>query len=340
MRRAARTFTAAACAAALGGGIMTFAAPPAAAHPLAPSLLELRELGGGRYAVRWKTSLYQPAGARPEPRLPETCRRLDDPVTTRDGTAVEERFHVDCGVRELAGQDIGVAGLDTSRTSALVRIVFADGRVVRSLVDSGSPSLTVPERESRIDVARRTFLLGVEHLLTGFDHLLFLLGLCLIVTGRKPLVLTITAFTLGHSVTLSLATLGFVRFPSSLAEAAIALSIVILAAEIVRQPARPDSWLRRRPWRIAFAFGLLHGLGFAGALAEIGLPANEIPLSLLSFNLGIEVGQLLFVGALLALARLAGPVLDALPAAIVRLPAYAIGSLAAFWVFERLFGTP
>lgn len=333
-RRALLATTIALAAAAVTG------APGAHAHPLAPSLLELRQIAGGRFAVRWKTSAFRPTGAHLAPVLPHWCAPVGEEASRDDAAAVERRFTVDCGERGLRGATLGVADLDVSRTLALVRVELADGTLVRELLDGARPTTIVPERQSRLDVARQYLELGVEHLLTGIDHLLFVLCLCLLVPGRRRLAWTITAFTAGHSVTLTLATLGLVRFPQSVAETAIALSIVLLAAELLRDGDRaglpaPASWVRRHPWAMAAAFGLLHGLGFAGALSEVGLPQSEIPVALLTFNLGIEIGQLGFVLAVLLLARVARPALAALPARAVRLPAYAIGCLAAFWFWSR-----
>jgi hydrogenase/urease accessory protein HupE len=311
------------------------------AHPLAPSLLELRQTDGGRFAVRWKTSAFRPTGARLAPILPEWCTRVGDEESRDDAAALERRFTVDCGAHGLRGATLGVADLDVSRTLALLRVELADGTLVRQLLDGAKPSTVVPERQTRLDVARQYLELGIEHLLTGIDHLLFVLGLCLLIPGRRALAWTITAFTVGHSVTLTLATLGLVRFPQSVAETAIAFSIVLLSAELLRDGGAvgdtppPASWIRRRPWAMAFAFGLLHGLGFAGALSDVGLPQSEIPAALLAFNLGIEVGQLAFVIAVLLLARLARPLLARLPERAVRIPAYAIGCLAAFWFWSR-----
>ncbi|MBY0279718.1 HupE/UreJ family protein [Candidatus Binatia bacterium] len=311
------------------------------AHPLAPSLLELRESGGGRFAVRWKTSAFRPTGAHLAPILPDWCTNLGDETSTADPAAIERRFTIDCGERGLHGATLGVRDLDVSRTLALVRVELADGGLVRELLDGARSSMVVPERQSRLDVARQYLELGIEHLLTGIDHLLFVLCLCLLVRERRTLAWTITAFTVGHSVTLTLATLGVVHFPQSVAETAIALSIVLLAAELLRDddaPAAtppPASWIRRRPWAMAFTFGMLHGLGFAGALSEVGLPASEIPLALLTFNVGIELGQLAFVLAVLLVARLARPLLATLPPRAVRLPAWAIGCVAAFWFWSR-----
>lgn len=316
------------------------AATGALAHPLAPSLLELRESSAGRFAVRWKTSAFRPTGAHLAPILPDWCRGIGDETSSADAAAIERRFTIDCGERGLHGATLGVRDLDLSRTLALVRVELADGGLVRELLDGARSTMIVPERQSRLDVARQYLELGVGHLLTGVDHLLFVLCLCLLVPERRTLAWTITAFTVGHSVTLTLATLGFVHFPQAIAETAIALSIVLLAAELLRDDApadrpAPASWIRRRPWAMAFTFGMLHGLGFAGALSEVGLPPSEIPMALLTFNVGIELGQLGFVIAVLLLARLARPLLATLPARAVRVPAWAIGGVAAFWFWSR-----
>jgi hydrogenase/urease accessory protein HupE len=188
---------------------------------------------------------------------------------------------------------------------------------------------------SAADAARRYVALGIEHILVGIDHLLFVLGLLLIVSGPWMLIKTITAFTLAHSITLALATLGFVDLPSGPVEAAIALSIVFLGAEILRARQGRPGLTTRRPWVVAFAFGLLHGLGFAGALTAIGLPPGEIPLALLFFNVGVEIGQLMFVAAFLALACVLRQLQVIWPRWAEPLPAYAIGTVAAFWFIER-----
>jgi hydrogenase/urease accessory protein HupE len=216
----------------------------------------------------------------------------------------------------------------------LIHVRLADGRSVRGLVNADQASFVVPERESALSVLRSYAGLGVEHLVTGLDHVLFVVGLVLLVSSWRSLVATITSFTVGHSVTLSLATLGLVQVPTLWFELAIAFSILVLGAELARRDAR-ESWLRRRPWAMAFGFGLLHGLGFAGALSEIGLPPGDIPLALLSFNVGVEIGQLMVVAPLVAAIAIGGERLAGIFRPLVRVPAYVIGSLAAFWCIER-----
>jgi len=310
-------------------------APAARAHPLAPSLFDVRDLGSGRVEVFWKTPLLRAPGVALRPELPEVCAPLGEPVTGGDATSATLRWMVDCGEAGLVGRTFRVVGLDESRTEVVLRVELRDGRSVRALLRSDAPAFEVPERTSQLRISGEYAALGMRHILQGFDHLLFVLGLVLLVSGVRALVWTVTAFTIGHSLTLSLAALGFVDFPTRVVELAIAGTILVLAVELARPSGAPPTRLRRWPAAMAGVFGLLHGLGFAGALAEAGLPAGEIPLALLSFNIGIEVGQLAFV-AVVVLARSAlrhfvpfGPAWSA------QLPAYAIGSLAAFWCFER-----
>jgi hydrogenase/urease accessory protein HupE len=318
--------------------LLALGAAPAAAHRLAPSLLELRELASGEVAVRWKTPLLQPTGADLRPELPPHCAPLGPAVAERDPTSATLRWRVDCGERGLVGETLRVRGLEGSGTDALIRLELSGGRRVRAVVTANRPGFAVPEREQPLRVLADYLALGFQHILGGADHLLFVLGLVLLIRGRRRLVGTITAFTLGHSLTLSLAALGFVAFPTRLVEVGIALSILLLAAELGRGQEPGMTRLRRHPWAMALCFGLLHGVGFAGALTEAGLPAEEIPLALFSFNLGIELGQLAFVAAVVV-ARLAlRPLAARGPVWLARVPAYAIGSLAALWCFERTAG--
>lgn len=323
------------------------AVPAAEAHPLAPALLELEEGAGGRVSVTWKQSRLTSGGAAAAPVIPATCSPVTAPRRSVDALRLVERFEADCGEAGLVGAQVGVTSLDRTGTDALVRVRLADGRTFQRVVRGDAPSFVIPERPARLDVLRDYAGLGVGHILGGADHLLFVLGLLLLVGGGAGLVRTVTAFTAGHSVTLGLASLGLVRLPSAPIEVAIAGSVLWLAVELARGPAasgQRESWLRRSPWRMAAAFGLLHGLGFAGALSEAGLPEGEIPLALLSFNLGIELGQLAFVAAALGLAAVAARAwrIAASPdggAAIPRwaagVPVYAMGSLAALWCLER-----
>jgi len=310
-------------------------AGPASAHPLAPSLFDVRERESGVLDVVWKMSLLQPSGSDLRPELPPHCTSLSAPAAERDASSVTLRWSEDCGARGIVGERLRVVGLDRSRTDALIRVELRDGRRLQAVLSGGDDSFVVSERQRPARVVIDYAKLGVEHILSGLDHLLFVLGLVLLVQSRRTLLYTVTAFTLGHSVTLSLAVLGFVDFPPRLVELAIALSILVLAAELSRPSGDDPHLLRRRPWALAFVFGLLHGLGFAGALAAVGLPPEEIPLSLFSFNVGIELGQLAFIAAVMLVRAALRPRVAVGPAWLQAAPAYAIGSLSAFWCIER-----
>ena len=325
---------------ALGAALMTavLALGPfrgsAAAHALSPALLEIEELAGERVAVAWKISVFQPTGAALEPVLPPDCVAETPPADTAATDSITTRWTAHCP-GGLVGREVGVDGLATGKTDALVRIMLADRRVVQGVLRAGEPRLAIPVRARRVDVLRSYAKLGIEHILTGPDHLLFVFGLLLLVASPGLLVRTITAFTAGHSVTLSLAALGLARLPSRPIEVGIAASVFLLAVELSRDPRPTPTLMRRAPWAIAGLFGLLHGLGFAGALAEVGLPDGEIPTALFAFNVGIEIGQLCFVGTVLAAgAAVASIVTRRIPAARW-IPVYAMGSLSALWCIER-----
>jgi hydrogenase/urease accessory protein HupE len=236
----------------------------------------------------------------------------------------------------LAGQQVRVVGLENTVSDALLRITFTDGRSMDHRLTPAEPQATITGAPSGFGVAGTYLSLGVEHILLGFDHLLFVLGLILLTASTRQLFWAITAFTAAHSITLAAAALGFVHVPAKPVEAVIALSIVFVAAEIIHARRGSPSLAAQVPWLVAFAFGLLHGFGFASALSEIGMPAGHIPVALLFFNLGVEAGQLLFVAAVLALIaalrRLWGP----LPHWAEPIPPYLIGTMAMFWVIERV----
>jgi hydrogenase/urease accessory protein HupE len=307
----------------------------AVAHPLDPALLEIRESPTGALDVRLRMPLAQSAGDPLRAILPQGCVPLSAPTADRAGSRVVLQWRAQCASESLVGSEIGIDGLRERRTDAVLRLRLADGRLLQAVLRGETPTFRVPERAGRLDVLRDYLLLGFEHILSGPDHLLFVFGLVLLVQGHRRLFWTITAFTAGHSVTLGLAVLGVVQVPSHPIEALIALTILVVAVELTRSGRAQATWIQRFPWAMAFAFGLLHGLGFAGALSEIGLPANEVPLALAAFNIGIELGQLLCVALILIAAAGLRRAPVPLPAAIRPLPSYLIGSLAVFWVWER-----
>lgn len=315
----------------------------ASAHPLAPALLELREEASGRVAVTWKRSALRVPGSDLQPILPADCPALETPKVEEQGTAMIAAWSIDCGAKGLVGRTLRIDDLGPARIDTLVRIELADGRQIQRVLRRSEPEMVVPERATRFDVFRDYLTIGFEHILTGADHLLFVFGLFLLCSGLAPLAKTVTAFTVGHSITLSLAALGYAQLPSGPIEVLIAASVLALAVDLARDESKP-TWMRRFPWPMALVFGLLHGLGFAGALREVGLPDGEIPMALFSFNVGIELGQLAFVAVLLAAAPLVRRIRGTLPRAIPlagtltlprRIAVYAMGSLAAFWTIER-----
>jgi hypothetical protein len=303
----------------------------ASAHPLGPSFLELHEQAPGSVVMRWRTPIAALPGHALTPNLPEGCEVRGGPRTSADPVARETRWELACPAG-LGGRRITVRGIEPGRGVVLLRVRLADGRSFQRVLAPDVPVFAVPAHAGTFATALDYARLGVEHMLTGADHLAFVLGLVMLVPRPRQLLGVVTAFTAGHSVTLSLAALRVVRFPPAPIEALIAATILLLAIELARGTTAERSWLRRRPWTASFACGLLHGLGFAGALAELGLPASDIPLALGAFNLGIEVGQLAFIGGVL----LVRPAVRRLPAPVAAVPPYALGSLAAYWLFTRL----
>jgi len=316
------------------------AAPAGLADVFRPAYLELTELGGGEYEVLWKVpALGTERRLSAYLELPEDIEILTEPrVLVVDG-AWEERYRIR---REggLIGQTVSISGSAAGVTDVIARVERLDGSSQVERLPLERPSFEVQPPTGKPEIAWSYFVMGVEHILAGIDHLLFVLALLLIVKGTRRIVATITAFTVAHSITLVAATLGWMNVPGPPVEANIALSIVFVASEVIHGLQGKEGLTARAPWIVAFSFGLLHGLGFAGALAEVGLPQVAIPLALLMFNVGVEVGQLLFVGVVLV----AGLAVRAafgrhLPAAqATAATAYAIGAVAAFWTVERVAG--
>lgn len=329
---------AARCAAALALAWLA-AAVPAAAHEVRPALIQIVETGPGAYDVTWKQPVVGDMALHLVPHLSSGV--LDKPPT---GEAEAPGFIIRTwrvrGGPPLDGQTLSVEGLSQSVTDVLLRVTAADGKVINEVVRPSQPSRKLELAGPQGLRVPAYITLGVEHILTGIDHLMFVLGLLLLIGPNMRLVKAITAFTAAHSITLALAALGFVHFPSAIIEALVALSIVFVACELARPADAPETLTRRHPWLIAFSFGLLHGLAFAGALAEVGLPKGAEPMALFLFNVGVEIGQLLFIAAALgvmALLRRLRPRLPFVSDGFARLaPAYAIGAASAFWLIERI----
>jgi len=323
--------------------LMATYAPGAFAHELRPAYLELRQTGPDTYDALWKVPGRDEnlrLGLHVE--LPAGCTNVTPPRASMINGAVTERWTVKCA-GGLSGGTVHIAGLRGTMTDVLVRLERPDGTTQVTRLTPSVPSFMVSARAGAMSVARTYAVLGVEHILSGIDHLLFVLALILITRGGWTLVKTVTAFTVSHSITLSLAALGYVHVPQRPVEAAIALSIVFVAAEILRQRQGRVGIAARAPWIVALTFGLMHGLGFAGGLSEAGLPAGHIPTALLFFSIGVEAGHFLFIGAVLSLMALGQRAAARLTPFSVRqsaviqlLPPYAIGSVAMFWVIKRL----
>jgi len=307
---------------------------PAAAHELRPGYLEIRQESADRYGVRFKVPALGDMRLSLHVRLPAQCVDLEPPRSERAGGGMVDRLHVSCP-GGLDGREIAIDGLASTYTDVIVRAARADGTVQSARLTPDQPSFVLVPSPTWLETAKTYFLLGFEHILGGIDHLMFVLALLLLIHGRWTLLKTITAFTIAHSITLAAAALNWMHVPQAPIEAIIALSICFAAAEVVRLQHGEFGLANRAPWIMAFVFGLLHGFGFGGALKAIGLPQSEVPLALLTFNLGVEVGQLLFVGAVLALAA----AVDRLVALHFRrlrdVTAYAIGSVAALWFIQR-----
>lgn len=310
------------------------------AHEIRPAYLEITENAEHRFDVLWK----QPSiGTQLLRLVPQVSNGLLDGEPTEESAAnsfLVRRWHnVNVTRDSFDGATIRIDGLEYTITDALVNLSFANGQDIQEILRPRSPTLVVHLTGTGKVPVPAYLKLGIEHILTGFDHLSFVLGLLLLVRSRLTLVKTITAFTVAHSLTLAAAALKWVHVNPSVIEALVAFSIVFVAVELVRAYRGQFGLTARYPWLIAFTFGLLHGFAFAGSLAQIGLPEHNIPLSLLLFNVGVELGQLLFVGVVLlgaeALKRLPRRRLG-VPNWTTWIPPYAIGGLASFWVIQRL----
>ena len=318
----------------LAFGAVLALAVPALADVYRPAYLELRQRDEQTYDVLWRVPATGNLRLGVHVRFPQGTLVWTEPRGTYASGVLTERWTVS-RPGGLAGGEVVITGLPAGITDVLARVERLDGSTqVERLVPS-RPRFMIEAPLTGAGVSRTYLVLGIHHILEGVDHLLFVSALVLVVGNLRRLLVTITAFTLAHSVTLAAATLGLVRVPQAPVEAVIALSIVFVAAEIVRGLEGRAGPHRRAPWVVAFAFGLLHGFGFAGALAEVGLPPRAIPLALVFFNVGVELGQLLFVAGLWAVLMAAARFHQPRPRWVRALPAYAIGSVAMFWVIER-----
>lgn len=310
------------------------AAAPAAAHEVRPAFLQIRELGPATYDVLWKTPAQGEMRLALNVILPHACRDLGEPRATLVNAAVVRHWQSRCE-GGLPGKPIVIENLETTLTDVVLRFEPIAGAPKTLRLNGAAPSIVIPARQSSGEVAGTYFRLGVEHILFGFDHLLFVLCLLMLVNDPKRLLGAITAFTLAHSITLAGTTFGWLRLAIAPVEACIALSIALVAAEIIKVRPGQRSTVQRLPWVASFGFGLLHGFGFASALSDIGIPEDAVPFALLFFNLGVEAGQIAFVCIVLLLMFLLRRYAPRLPAWTWRAPPYGAGIVASFWFIER-----
>ena len=307
----------------------------ASAHEMRPAYLDIRETAPDVYAVLWKVPAMGDLRLGLYVRLPESCNAETDPVGSIVADAFYQRWTAACP-GGLKGGEIVIEGLRETMTDVLARIAYVDGTTEIARLTPEAPTLKVAGTQTIFEVAATYFRLGVDHILTGFDHLLFVLALVLLIRDRWMLLKTITAFTVAHSVTLAGAALGYFSLPQKPVEAAIALSIAFVASELVRMKPGERRLSEAYPWVVAFAFGLLHGFGFAGALKETGLPQTDVPLALLTFNLGVEAGQLLFVAGVVIVYRAISAIYT-IPVSPARMAvAYLIGIVSTLWLVSRV----
>lgn len=310
------------------------ASAPILAHEIRPALLQIREIDTSTYDVLWKTPAQGDLRLALNVILPHTCRNVGELRSIAVAAAVVQRWRSICD-GGLPGKPVVIENLQTSLTDVILRFTPLVGPPRTLRIDGAEPSVVIPARQSRWDVAGSYFRLGVEHILFGIDHLLFVLCLVMLVGDLKRLLSAITAFTVAHSITLAATTFGWLHLATAPVEACIALSIAFVAAEILKARDRKTGLTQRWPWLASFGFGLLHGFGFAAALRDIGLPDGAIPLALLFFNVGVEAGQILFIAAVLALMFGWLRWAPRPPGWLRRTPPYAAGIIACFWFFER-----
>ena len=305
------------------------------AHEVRPAYLRIQQTAPEQFEVTWRVPARGDLRLAVYVGMPGHCEVPETTTAWQDEGTWVERWSARCP-GGITGERVEIAGLSSTVIDALARYERLDGTTQVARLTPAEPGFEVTAAESWGQVAATYAVLGVEHILLGIDHLLFVLALLMLVPNLRTLVWTITAFTLAHSLTLAAATLGWVHVPQAPVEAVIALSILFVAMEIVHWRQGRPGVTRRWPWLVAFTFGLLHGFGFAGALTEIGLPEHAIPLALLFFNVGVELGQLVFIGAVFAVSLLFKRI--AWPVWAWRVPVYSIGSMAAFWTIQRIAG--
>jgi hydrogenase/urease accessory protein HupE len=314
--------------------LAAFLAGPATADELRPGYLELTQRTASEWTLVWKSPMKGGFTPFTKPVLPQGCTVSGSPIRVIANGSMVTTSKILCQ-NDLAGRILGLENFDTAQSDVLVRVAPI-GRAVQALrLTPAEPLATIKTHADRWQVARTYFVVGIDHIVFGYDHLLFVVALVLLLSGFWTVFKAVTAFTIAHSLTLIGTMLGLVGLPRQPVESVIALSILFLAVEIVKRKPQAPRLSERIPWVVAFAFGLLHGFGFAGALKEIGLPESELPTALLTFNLGVEVGQLAIVGATIGVLGLLRHAIPAIEQTIIKVATYAIGIIASYWFIER-----
>ncbi len=309
-------------------------AEKAGADELRPGYLELTQIDAQHWRMVWKAPVLGGLATHARPLLPAFCK-AGPPSARLDNAALVAESRVTCS-KDIAGSEVGLSGMEATFTDALMRVAPLGRPVQAERLTPDHPTALITAKPNRWQVARTYLVLGVEHILTGYDHLLFVVSLVLLLGNLWVVVRAATAFTVAHSLTLIGTTLGLIGLPQAPVEALIALSIVFLAVEIIKSGEGKPRLSEQIPWVVAFLFGLLHGFGFAGALREIGLPESDVPVALLTFNLGVEAGQLIIVAVCLGAIGLLGRFAPRLLRPATVTATYAIGITASFWFLERL----
>lgn len=302
------------------------------ADALAPSLLELKEHSEDHTTMKWKVSLKNAPTRNITPVLSSDCQQVLEDEQELDGIRLTS-WELRCNANTLVGKIISMHGLESSGASVLLKVHLHDGQFYQRVLSAENSTYRIPEAQGRLEIFSNYIVLGIKHLLVGVDHVLFVTCLVLLVSARRKLILVVSLFTVGHSITLSLSTLGLVTISTALAEVFIAFSVVYAASELLDN--NDSSWLKKYPAVMAAFFGLLHGLGFASVLSDAGIPQLHIPLSLFSFNVGIEIGQVIVISILLGLWRL---LRDFIGQVKIKFPVYVVGCLSSLWFWERTLG--
>lgn len=316
----------------LFAALLLICGPPALADEVRPMALDLTEQTEGQWSLTWKQPVATASAPVALPIPPGNCSFAEDTVLRRVNAAYLGNAKLQCD-GPLGGQGFVIENMALG-SDALLRVAPLSGQVQSLRLSGRNPSVTILSEPAQTQVFSTYFVIGAEHILMGWDHLLFVIALVLLVKRGWAVIGAATAFTVSHSITLAASVLGFAGLPQSPVEALIALSILFLAVELTQTDR--TTWTRRWPWLVAFAFGLLHGFGFAGALAEIGLPQGEVPTALLAFNLGVEAGQIAVIVAVIALRAIVARLVPKAEEPALKLATYAIGIIASYWLIDRV----